>query len=281
MSKAIFYKNIKVVLRYTKIFEFNNKLYIIGSKFMNEEGLIKKYWLVFYELDSLFNIIPNTEIEFDFINKNNLLTSSFIRDIYLNTDDKKLYLNIELKNNINNTYFEHDNYLISTNNLKNFKIEKKYDTKDFLFKDLEGNLFCSKIEEDKDFPNFNWGIYLYEFIINNKKIIPNFDKIVDYKKDKGHVLHNIIKNNDEYILLFSIRHLVNNIPEFEYRNYLSKTKNLIDFYETQEILFEDDFNNSDFYSYPNIFMYKDIYYLNCNQDEYGKSKDISLFKIIF
>jgi hypothetical protein len=70
-------------------------------------------------------------------------------------------------------------------------------------------------------------IYLFEFIENKNKYIPKFDNCVDYKNDKGHALHSIIKCKlGIYKILFSIRHHIK-LKEFIYKIYTAETEDFI------------------------------------------------------
>ena len=48
-----------------------------------------------------------------------------------------------------------------------------------------------KIDEER--PNYYWGKYLFYFSNKKEFYRPKFDNIVNYKKDKGHLLHYIEK----------------------------------------------------------------------------------------
>jgi len=203
--KFIYNNNIDINgLRFIKILNNKNKLICLGSKVYIEENDIKKYTLYYYELNNNLEIIKNSEILLDFKNiqedyLKDLYTSLWIRDLYI--EDNNFFLLIDFNKNINNSYFESNNYLLSTKDFINFNLIKKYTTNNILNKVFNDNLFMSLIiTNDKN----NWGRYLFEFNINNKIIQPIFDKYIDYNKDIGHLLHNINYNNklDCYDIIF-------------------------------------------------------------------------------
>jgi len=282
-----FFKEIQCVgLRYPKFFHFNGQNYLIGSKKYKQEHDITKYGIFLLELD--VDLTLTTELGFiDFKNYpylDDITQSGWVRDININKD--KIYLNIEIKQNVNNQRFFHNNILISTNNLIHFDLIKIYNTHDFLYKELQFNnhnyTFTAKIEEDIEDIDFNWGKYLFVFLKDNEIIQPLFDNIVDYAQDKGHVIGNIFYNkNDEYNIYFSIRHKVDKSLDnsgFMYKIYTANTKDLIHYYDTREIKFVGENITSNWYSYPHYFTYKNEEYIVCNQDDYGKHLHPIIFK---
>lgn len=273
-------------LRYPKIFYFS-KLFLSGSKKYVQQDKISKYAIVFFELDNNLNIIKEYDItDFGVLPYlHDITKSAWLRDINIINDE--LFLNIEIKNNINNEKFEHDNYLIKTNDMITYEIVKKYDTTDFMFKELKINndqyIFSSQINYDPLDPNFFWGLYLFNIIKNNEYIQPVFDNIIDFNNDKGHILHNIVysKYHKKYIVYFSIRHKVNtNIDDsgFIYKIYTAETQDMINYYNTQEVPFSLNNTKTKWLSYPHYFIHNGDEYIICNQDEYGKNKTPLVFK---
>jgi len=270
-------KELEIILRYPKVFFFKNNTYIIGSDVVNSKNNQKQYWPCFYKLDDEFNIISEKKI-FETFDRSDINISLWIRDININ--EEGIFFNFELKENINNESYKHNNYLVFTNDLEKFEFVKKYDYNIFIFKDFENRLLMSNLTKDEEFPDFFWGKYLFEFIINGEKIIPTFDNIVDYKKDKGHLVHDVLKKNGGvYDMLFSIRHLINNTPDFIYKFYTSKTTDFINFYDTKEIIIENNINDTKWCSYPNIFKKNTNLYSVTNQDDFGKNKNVLLCKV--
>ena len=278
------YKEIDITgLRYPKILDYNNTMLLFGSKIYKAENNVSKYLINKMILDSDFNVISESNvIDLSNIIKSyyeNIYLSSWVRNIYVK--DNIYFLNIEIKINNNNMNFTHTNYLIKTDDIKVFTIEKKYDINDFIFIENNNNLFCSKITSLSE--NF-WGKYLFNFNINNLTIVPQFDKIVNYNDDYGHLIHNIYYDTvtNKYILFFSIRHKLNdytnysNNMNFIYKIYVAYTEDFINYHDTQEI--KKDNINSYFVSYPHMFEYNDINYIVCNQDDFGKQKKLLLFR---
>ena len=239
-------------LRYPKIFSYNKLNYLIGSKKYEQKEDIVKYGIYLIEMDDDFNLISEGRFlnftPIDYLK--DIFKSGWIRDI--NIVENELQFILEIKQNVNNEYFEHNNYLMSTSDLINFSLIKKYDTTDFLYKDIIHDkshfLFTAKIEKDHDNPEFNWGIYLINLIRDNKVVIPTFDKIVDYKEDKGHVIGNVVYDQllNKYTMYFSIRHKVDKSVHpcgYKYEVYKAFTTDLIHYYNTQKV----EFNNSNYF----------------------------------
>lgn len=284
--KISFLKEINITgLRYPKVFKFNSKYYLIGSSKTNEKLLENNEKILQYNL-KIYEIKDNFEYEFiDFIfldeDRLDINNSYWIRDIY-NENNNTFFL-IEKKINKNNKYFVHINSIYKLEDKLIFKkietIEDKINS--FIFKIIDDKYFYSPIEIDKEDINFNWGIYLFNFYFKNEDKFkrPIFDKIVDYDTDKGHVLHNILKNNECYEFLFTIRHKIEN--EYIYKFYYSKTSDFINFTETK--LIEIDFKNTDskWISYPNYFEINNKKYILSNSDDFGKNKNLILFEVSF
>lgn len=265
-------------LRFIKIEKFKNNYICVGSKLYIEDiiggSIIKKYVLYSYFLNHNLEIIENSEKILNFTNIDktyltDLYTSLWIRDIYIKDDN--YFLLIDFNKNINNQSFESNNYLLETNDFINFNLIKKYNTKDILHKEINDNLFISKIENND---KINWGKYLFEFKINNEIIKPTFDKYIDYENDNGHLLHNIEYNiiDECYNILFSI---LNN--KKEYKIYMSNTDNFINYYNTNEIEFININSNSNWYCFPSLFNYYNKKFIIANQDDFG----IKLNPVIF
>ena len=286
--KFIAKKTLDVVLRYPKIFNFNDSNYLIGSECINAvDNKIMQYWSCIYKLDSNFDIIHDLkyQLKVPTVNIEDYNISCWTRDI--NVINNKIYFNVEIKKNIGNKSYKHDNYIIFTENFINWFKIKQYGSKFedyFIFKEINNNnaeiLLLSILSDDKDFPDFFWRKYLFEFKINNQIIIPNFDSCVNYEQDKGHLLHNVINlGNNEYTIIFSIRHLINNTPEFVYKIYSAKTRDFINFNETTEINCINKINDTKWYSYPSVSKINNKDYMVTNQDDYGKHKHVLLFEI--
>lgn len=268
-------KELNLVSRYPKIFTFKNNTYFLGSEVLNAQQNIKQYWVFIYEMNNDLEIIIETKKLFFKSNlSENIMNSLWIRDIVVHDDH--VIFNIEIKENILNEKFEHQNFMVKTANFDEFEILKKYESKDFLFRDFIFNrkniVITSKIEECD---NFIWGKYLFNFIVDNEIIEPKFDNIVNYNEDRGHVFHSSVNNS----ILFSIRHYVHETDYYIYKNYTAKTNDYVNFYETKEILFKNDLFKCDFYSYPHLFEYKNRYFAISNQDEFGKNKKVVLFSV--
>ena len=274
-------------LRYPKVFHFKNDIYLIGSKKYKQENDITKYGIFLLEIDNDFNIINEGKfLEFDdYKYLDDITKSGWVRDINIKED--KVYLNVEIKQNVSNKSFFHTNYLLSTYDFIKFDVLKEYSINDFLYKELQFNnhnyIFTAKIEEDPEDINFNWGKYLFLIIKDDNIVQPLFDNIVDYQLDKGHVMGNLVynKNHNEHTMYFSIRHKVDksiHSSGFIYKIYTAKTKDLIHYYETQEVNFINKDLKSKWFSYPHYFSHQDDEYIVCNQDDFGKNLEPVIFK---
>ena len=285
--KFISSKQLDIILRYPKLFTYKNENYLLGGECINSTNNIMQYWSCIYKLDRKFDVIHSSkyQVNLPFINKDDTHVSCWTRDI--NIVNNKIYFNIEIKKNVNNESFnKHDNYIVITENLIDYCIVKQYIGFEdyFLFKELNVNgseiILASRIEIDKEFPEFVWGKYLFDFKINDESTIPIFDACVDYTADKGHVLHTVIQLNEtEYSVIFTIRHLINDNTEHIYKMYSSKTTDFINFTDTSEISCVNNVNDAKWYSYPSIFKHNDTYYALANQDEFGKNKNVLLFNV--
>jgi len=288
------------------------KMYLFGGKCHQREVIplnnisnntgplttIAKYLPYRYELNDNFEVISGSEvvlnlgdIEPEYLT--NIYKSIWFRSIY--HVNGKYYCAFEVKTNIENRTFIHDNFVMITEDFTNFSLVKKYLNRNFIFYDglLDQDtdiLLTSAIESTDYF----WGNYLFEFFQNGVKYLPLFDNnIVNFDRDKGHVLHNVIPNHQVkqpyYTIIFTIRHKVDNYVNYSnnepymYRLYSAKTLDFINFYDTCEIKIDDsavpESRRSTFYSYPSVFRYNNRTYMVANQDEFGKSKEPILFVI--
>lgn len=262
-----------------KIFINNDIMYIFGLKSLTTN---KK---------TIFNICLKTyDIYFNFIDYKDFvldnLNSPMMRYIEKNTNGDIL---LSIEDKYTHTFFKVHTYIyIYDINNNTINLIRKTDSKEneIIHKCSDTHIFASHIEIDEDRPDYYWGKYLFNFKhIHNTLYRPIFDTIVNYEKDKGHVMHFIDKcnnNNNEYIMIFSIRHKDEaNIDMFLYKIYCSKSTDLLYFYDTYEILIENNLTSSKWYCYPEIFKHNNIYYVMLNQDDFGKTSNTLIGKIIF
>jgi len=250
-------------------------------KNMESKGeTINKYKQCLFELDNEFSILKSVDIKIlqAYNDENNVHVCTWIRDIYEENDE--LCINLEKKTNIGNTRYKLTNYKIRLNSFDstNNNIIAYENENYFLFSDKFHVNLGSLYETDKNDPDFFWGIYLFLFKCcgSGNEYRPKFDRIVDYDKDKGHLIHNFIKVGDDYLMLFSIRHQIK-YREFEYRIYTAKTHDFLNFYETTEII--SKVKGTNWLSYPHLFKFQDEYYMVSNQDDFGKEKELLLFSL--
>ena len=269
-------------LRLPKILtDYNNKNYILGSlKYDNIRNKIK-YLINCYELDNNFNLTYEKPIILDlsFIDNNyfnDINISSWIRDIYI--ENNNIYLLIELKYNKNENFYSKF-FKLLTNDFLDFKLNKEYNLSknDFLFLDYKNNIFKSIITNTDV---YRWGQYIFNFIINNNEITPNFDKFINNNSYQGQVLHSIYSYSDEPFdrLILSIRHKTKDY--FEYKIYTSTTTDYINYFNTEEIIIDNKPCDIEWLCYPFRFNFNNQYYLICNVNDFGKNTNPIIFKII-
>lgn len=266
--------------KFPKIVLHANKYYIFGilSKTMannngNNNNINLNKFVIFYETYDLdFNFILKKEITHSFEK------STLIWDIIEN-DNYYIFL-IEQKS-IHLTKHECTfyKYYIIKKELEMFQIAKieTINIENCLVSKMYQNyILSSKIEIDEERPNYYWGKYLFYFIDKTgHEYRPNFDTILNYTKDKGHIIHFIEKDKKTNIhtIIFSIRHKSELIPDTYYYNiYCAQSEDLINFYNTQQIKINNSLSNSKWYCYPVIFKQNNTYYVILNQDDFGKGK---------
>jgi len=275
-------------IKFPKIIQKNNFFYIFGIKSTLVYDNVNKF-IIYYEKYSL---------DFSFIEKKNLDFSSeesiLIWDISENLDtyiflleeksvDKKIH---------SNKYYK---YYIKKEELEYFKIDKieKIELENYLISKIKYNTyFSSKIEIDEERPDYYWGKYLFHFKNENNTFYkPNFNKFVDYQKDKGHLIHyideivnkNIYNDilNKKYLIIFSIRHKCELKPDnYYYKIYSSYSDNLINFYNTKIVDISNLVSDAKWYCYPEVFKHNEKLYVLLNQDDFGKEKETLLGEII-
>ena len=280
--KVEFYKELTINgLRFPKVLtNYNNKNYILGSLKYNNINNKIKYLINCYELDQNFNIINNKLIlDLSFIDSNyfnDINISSWLRDI--GKENKNIYLLIELKYNKDEKLYS--KFLkLSTNDFLDFKIDKEYnlgDT-DLLWLDYNNNIFKSVVTNTD---LFKWGQYTFNFIVDDKKIIPIFDKYVNNNSYQGQILHNIYTYEDEAFdrIILSIRYKTEDY--FEYKIYTSTTTDYITFFNTEEIIINNKPEEIQWLCYPFRFNSNNKYYLICNINDFGKNTNPVIFKIV-
>lgn len=191
--------------------------------------------------------------------------------------------------------------IIKKENFEEFIISKieKIDLEDYLISTIFKNItISSKIEIDEERPDYYWGKYLFYFQNENKNFYkPIFDNIVNYDKDKGHLIHYIEEkenidlykwefDNDgncvykKYFVIFSIRHKYESKDEYYYKIYSCYSDDLKYFYFTQEIQIHNKITNSNWYCYPEIFKKDYKYFILLNQDDFGKEKETLVGELI-
>ena len=252
-----------------------NYYYIFGIKSIKINDLAK-FNIICFKYDLIFNLLKEINIDHMFEK------STLIWDI----KETKYYLVflIEQKS-INKTIHscEYFNYFIKKDHIENFKVSKieKNNLKNHLISKIFDNyILSSKIERDEERLDYYWGKYLFLFYNKDIEYKPNFDKIVDYSKDKGHLLHYIEKIKDEYTIIFSIRHKVKNNNQYYYKLYTAKSVDLINFYNTKEIMVENNITETKWYCYPDVFKKDGEYFILLNQDDFGKTKKTLIGKIL-
>ena len=276
-------------IKFPKILKKSRYYYIYGIFSENVEHNTNKF-IVYYE---------KYDLEFNFIEKKNINhifeKSCLIWDI-IEKNDEYIFLFEEKsidKKKHSNIYFK---FFIKKDELELFNVYKieKLELENYIISKIKYNIcFSSKIEIDEERPDYYWGKYLFYFQDENKQFYkPYFDNIVNYQKDKGHLLHYIeeiltLKNyndiiNKKYLIIFSIRYkFEEKQTDYYYKIYSSYTDNLKIFYDTKEISIENNITYSNWYCYPEIFKINNKYFILLNQDDFGKEKETLLGELIF
>lgn len=283
--------------KFCNIIKKNNIYYIFGITSVKIENNLNKFTIFYETYDSEFNFIANKQIKYNFS------LSTLIWDI---TENEEFYIFlIEQKSiNINNHECKFYKYYIKKEDIENFIVEyiETIELKNHLISKICGNkILASKIEIDEERPEYYWGKYLFNFKDENNVLYrPIFNDIVDYDKDKGHIIHYIeeIKENInvhdswdfnmdgdvvyyKWLIIFSIRHkYLNDETKYYYKIYSSYSDNLKYFYDTKEIKVENEITKSEWYCYPEIFKKDNKYYVLLNQDDFGKEKETLLGELI-
>jgi hypothetical protein len=282
-------KNIK----FPKILLYNTSWYIYGiNSVIDKTSNINKFILECYKYDENFNFINKLDI------KHNFETSTLLWQII---DEKDYFIFLIEQKSIDKIKHscKYYKYYIKKTKLENFDILKieKIPLENHLISKLYLNYtLASKIEIDEERPDYYWGKYLFCFLQNDTiSYIPEFDAVVSYDKDKGHILHYIEESNNtmildfdndgnaisrRYFIIFSIRHKnEDNLTNYHYQIYSAYSDDLKYFYDTKKIKIENKLSNSDWYCYPEVFKNDNNYFILLNQDDFGKSKNTLIGKL--
>lgn len=286
-------------IKFAKTIYFQNQIHIFGLKSVcvDKKNNINKFIVIHNIYDLEFNLLISNNLSHKFpLNKSILIwnieelsdTFKFLieyKSIDSNTHSCQYYHyyieKISINTiNTNKAYFhiinieklELENHLIFNHNFNINKTNKI--------------ILSSEITKDEDRPDYYWGKYLFTFYFSSldNKIIPQFDKIVNYQKDKGHIIHSILDSGNYYWILFSIRHVINNNNDiisinndnntkYYYQIYESTTTDFKTFKNTKKVNIINNISNSKWYCYPNVINIDDKYYVLINQDDFGKEKD--------
>jgi len=281
--------------KFSKIIEQNNLYYIYGIETININKNLNKFVIFFQVYDLNFEFIKKVYIN------HNFNESTLIWEIFENKHEY-IFLIEQKSVNLNIHQCKFYKYYIKKEYLEDFKIEKieKIELENYLISTIHDNIFfSSKIEIDEERPDYYWGKYLFCFLDNKKDFYkPIFDDIIDYNRDKGHIIHYIEENTNidlnkcefdydgncfykKYFIIFSIRHKYENKNEYYYKIYSCYSDDLKYFYFAKEIKIENNITNSEWYCYPEIFKKDDKYYILLNQDDFGKEKETLLGELIF
>lgn len=263
-------------IKFPRCIYYRNYLYIYGiNSIIDKITKLNKFIIECFKYDNKMNLIKKININHKFE------SSNLIREIIENNDYFIFLIEQKSIDKIKHSckYYK---YYVKKTDLEDFAISRieKIELENHLISKLYYNYtLASKIEVDEERPEYYWGKYLFCFIKDNSSYIPNFDKIVNYKTDKGHLLHYIENNKNEYFIIFSIRHKYEERNEYFYNIYSAKSLDLINFYDTKKIEIEDNLSNSKWYCYPDIFKINNEYFVLLNQDDFGKNKNTLLGKI--
>ena len=275
--KILIFKKLKNI-KFSNIIHKNNSYFIYGIDSLHVSKNISKF-IIFYEVyDNNFDFVKKVNINYDF------KLSTLIWDIIEN-NIQYIFLIEQKSVNKNKHQSKFYKYYINKENIEDFKVNKieKIELENFLiFKIYKDKIISSKIEIDEERPDYYWGKYLFNFMDENKNFYkPEFDNIVNYSKDKGHLIHFIENNNNTYLVIFSIRHKYkNDQKKYYYKIYSAYSDNLKKFYNTKEVKITNKLTSSEWYCYPEVFKKDNKYYVLLNQDDFGKEKESLLGELI-
>jgi hypothetical protein len=272
--EVIILKDLNKNIKFPKIIKINDYYLIFGIKNTVMQNLTK--FNIFYTIyDKSFSFIRDCDIEYNF-EKSTLIWEILEEPLYyIFLIEQK---SIDLKKHSTQFY----KYYVLKENVERFQVEKIecIALENHLISKIKNNIyFTSKISIDEERPDYYWGKYLFLFY-NNNHYQPTFDSMVDYSKDKGHLLHFIKEiNKDKTLIVFSIRHKEENKKDsYIYKIYSSYTEDFINFYNTKEIKFYNNITDSKWYCYPECFEENGELFVLINQDDFGKNKKTLLGK---
>ena len=279
--------------KFSKIINYNNLYYIFGIDSIKLEENLNKFVIFYENYDNNFDFIEKQYIDYNF------KESTLIWDI--SSDNDNFIFIIEQKSvNLNKHQTKFYKYYIKKEHIELFQISKieKLELENYLISKIFKNItLSSKIEVDEERPDYYWGKYLFHFMDENKQFYrPSFDNIIDYSKDKGHLIHYIEETNKKmvydfdnegnpvsrkYFIIFSIRHKnKDNSKSYHYKIYSAYSDDLKYFYDTKEIQIKNNITESKWYCYPEVFKKDNKYYVLLNQDDFGKEKESLLGELI-
>lgn len=275
------YLNINKIIpniKFPNVISINNLYYIYGIKSEKVSNNVNKFVIFFDIYNKVFEFKERRKINLEF--KESTLIWDIVRDgnIYIFIIEQKS-INI---NKHQSTFFK---YYIKDTELENFnisKIEKIQYNNILISKIYKNQILAAKIEIDEERPDYYWGKYLFYFQDEKKEFYrPKFDNIVNYTKDKGHILHYLEKLDKSYLIIFSIRHKdENDNHKYYYKIYSAYSENLKYFHNTQEIKIDNNLTNAKWYCYPEIIKLEEKYIVLLNQDDFGKKKPTLVGELI-
>ena len=272
-------KNINTI-KFPKPIVFDDFILIFGIKPEKDiEKNVNKFVVYFEKYTKSFDFLEEVSINYNF-NQSTLIWDIKVKKDYFIFLIEQKTISTNKHGCIFYNYYIKKKYILD---FKPYKIEKINLENHLIFKINNGITFSSKIEKDEERPDFFWGKYLFYFKdISNNFYQPVFDFYVDFKRDKGHLLHFIEKKKEEWIIIFSIRHVSQeNKEKYYYKIYSSKSKDLKYFYNTEPISIDNNITNTEWYCYPAILKVSEKYFILLNQDDFGKEKNTLVGELHF
>jgi len=261
-------------LKFPTIIHHKNLYYIYGIKSTVDEptGLVK--FIILYDVYTPdFQFVERRHIHHKFPSSALIWNITWQDPFYRFLIE---YKSVDKHNHQNQNYY----YYIRKEDLEDFKVDSivPVGPENHLIFDTNHQIIkTSKITIDEQDPLYYWGKYLFSFYQGKDEYQPIFDSVVDYKQDKGHLLHYIHPIGQENLVFFSIR--CKSSDHFYYKLCVSKTRDWKNFYDTCELDIQNNLNNTQWYCYPEFIEHDEGLHILLNQDDFGKEKNLLLAKV--
>jgi hypothetical protein len=268
-------------LKFPAVLVHRGAIYCFGIESVAVDDCLNRFVLVMDVYDSGFNFVERRGIGRDFTNSSLIWDISEVDDCFVFLFEEK---SIDVKEHTSQFY----KLFVTKDDVTKFHIYKTEmisNGKLLVSKTINGYLLSSEIEQDEERPDYYWGKYLFRFKDPSGEFYrPEFDGIVDYEKDKGHIIHFVefLKEQQQYRVVFSIRRKhPDDKNKYYYTICASTTTDLVRFSNTHQVTIDNSLTNSTWYCYPSVFKTGNGYLALLNQDDFGKEKDTLVAEVRF